>query len=101
VVFRSSDFAFVGAEPARFHSSPPVTRTFCGGCGTSLTYQHSSRPESIDVTTVTLDTPEEFAPTKEIWVEERLTWETLNDALPRYPRSSMDAEPLPANTMRD
>jgi hypothetical protein len=100
VVLHSGVFAFIGAEPARFHSSPLVTRKFCGACGTPLTYQHSSRPESIDVTTVTLGTPEEFAPTKEIWVEERLTWETLNDAIPRYPGSSVDAPPLPADTTR-
>jgi hypothetical protein len=88
-VFRASEFAFVRGEPTRFHSSPGVTRTFCRQCGTPITYQSESRPASIDVTTVTLDAADDFAPTKEIWVEEKLAWEQLNDGFARYPRSSV------------
>ncbi len=88
VVFRMSDFAFLTGTPASFNSSPPVVRTFCGKCGTPLTYQHASRPDAIDVTTVTLDVADQFAPTKEIWVEEKLAWERTNEALPQYPQSS-------------
>lgn len=90
-VFRVSDFAFVAGQPARFHSSPPVTRTFCGRCGTPLTYQRDCWPDTIDVTTVTLDHADEFAPTKEIWVAEKLPWETLNDDLPHFRGSSVAA----------
>jgi hypothetical protein len=91
VVFRLGDFAFVKGQPARFRSSPPVARTFCGQCGTPLTYQRDSWPDTIDVTTVTLDHADEFAPTKEIWVAEKLPWETLNDDLPHFLGSSVSA----------
>lgn len=90
-VFRSSDFDFIAAIPARFHSSPGVIRTFCGKCGTPLTYQRTSTPETIDVTTATLDVPDAFAPTKEIWVEQKLAWESLNETLEHYPGSSVGA----------
>jgi hypothetical protein len=89
VVFRSSDFAFIAEPPIRFHSSPGVTRTFCGKCGTPLTYQRDTERSTIDVTTVTLDAADDFAPTKEIWVEHKLVWETLDETLPHYPRSSV------------
>jgi hypothetical protein len=92
VVFASADFAFVKGKPARFGSSPGVIRTFCGQCGTPLTYQSESRPRSMDVTTVSLDAAEDFAPTKEIWTEERLPWERVNEALPQYSRSSAGAD---------
>lgn len=88
VVFHSNDFAFIGEEPSSFHSSPGVVRTFCGRCGTPLTYRHTSEPERIDVTTVTLERPDDFAPTKEIWIEHKVAWECLNDKLEHYPRSS-------------
>lgn len=91
VVFRRRDFAFVEGQPARFHSSPPVIRTFCGQCGTPLTYQRDCWPDTIDVTTVTLDRADEFPPTKEIWVSERLPWETLNEDLPHFQGSSVAA----------
>jgi hypothetical protein len=94
VVFRSADFAFLGDAPARFASSPGVERTFCRNCGTPLTYQRTDEPETIDVTTATLDTPEAFAPTREIWLEDRLSWERLNETLPHYARTSRGATPI-------
>ncbi|MGH8496866.1 MAG: GFA family protein [Gammaproteobacteria bacterium] len=90
-VFRSSDFAFIAETPARFYSSPGVIRTFCRKCGTPVTYQRTSKPETIDATTATLDDPDAFAPTKEIWIEEKLAWESLNEAMEHYPGSSVGA----------
>ena len=92
VVFRSANFALIADPPARYESSPGVMRTFCGTCGTPLTYQRTTEPHTI--TTVTLDTPEAFAPTREIWLEHRLAWESLNAALPHYLRSSIGASPI-------
>lgn len=90
-VFRAGDFAFIVGEPKRFHSSPPVTRTFCGDCGTPLTYQSESRADFMDVTTATFDLPDRFAPVYEIWTGEKLAWEALGDTRPHFPRSSKEA----------
>lgn len=90
-IFRAEDFVLVVGKPARFASSPGVERTFCAGCGTSLTYRNTARPEAIDVTTATLDEPSRFAPTKEIWTEHALAWQPLDAALPHLPRSSRGA----------
>ena len=88
-VFRARDFMFVAGKPTAFRSSPAVVRTFCGACGTSLTYQRDSRPDNVDVTTATLDHPDGFAPAREIWIEQKLEWETLDGSLPHYPQSSV------------
>jgi hypothetical protein len=88
-VFPARQFAIMLGEPNRYRSSPPVVRTFCGNCGTPLTYQHASRQDKIDVTTVTLDSPDDFPPTKEIWLEHKVAWERLNEGLEHYPRSSV------------
>jgi hypothetical protein len=90
--FRVADFAFASGEPVHFRSSSPVVRTFCGRCGTPLTYQDDSSADTIDVTTVTLDSPNNFAPTREIWVEHKIAWESLNETLPHYPRSSGEGQ---------
>src|SRR5215218_3657577 len=50
-------FSFVHGEPADYRSSDEVSRTFCQSCGTSLTYRHDEVPDSIDVTTASLDVP--------------------------------------------
>ena len=90
-VFRPEDFSFVRGEPVRFESSPKVIRTFCGKCGTPLTYQHAERPAAIDLTTATFDHPELFPPAVEIWIEHRIVWERVNEGIPQYPRSSLDS----------
>ena len=94
VVFRASEFRFSAGSPARFQSSPDVIRTFCSKCGTPLTYQQRSKTDTVDVTTVTLDSPESFAPTKEIWIEHRLSWESLNVDMAHYAKSSTGASPI-------
>jgi hypothetical protein len=69
-------------------SSPDVVRTLCPSCGSALTYPHEESPEAIDVTTSTLDIPVSFGPAREVWLEHRLSWETVNDGLAQYPKSS-------------
>lgn len=94
IIMPRAGFKYISGRPKSFSSSPPVTRSFCGDCGTSLTYQHESSPDTIDVTAATLDEPDEFAPTKEIWVEQKVNWEVLNDSLPHFARSSIGAKPI-------
>ncbi|MEF2070188.1 GFA family protein [Consotaella aegiceratis] len=56
-------FSVVRGEPREYRSSPPVTRTFCGTCGSPLAYRHDSEPKTLDVTVVSLDEPEATPPT--------------------------------------
>ena len=81
-------FSLVSGDPAEYRSSAEVSRTFCGGCGTSLTYQHDGDPDFIDVTAASLDLPDEFPPTHHVWLEDRVGWESVNDGLPRFQRGS-------------
>jgi hypothetical protein len=62
--FASSHFRFTAGEPVRFESSPGITRTFCGRCGTSLSY-HYRDGGRVDVATATLDDPASFPPTQD------------------------------------
>ncbi len=66
----AADFELTRGEPVRFESSPGITRTFCGRCGTSLTYHYAGgngdgETSRVDVTSATLDDPEAFPPTRE------------------------------------
>jgi hypothetical protein len=45
-------------------------------------------PDTIDVTTASLDRADAFAPTREIWTGEKLVWESLNGSMPTCPGSS-------------
>jgi hypothetical protein len=85
-----SDFAWLSGAPVQFGSSPGVTRRFCGRCGSGLTYEHAALPATIDITNASLDDPERFAPTMEVWLQDKLSWQPTGAHLSRYPGSSLD-----------
>ena len=77
VTFEVGDFAFVKGEPVRYRTETAAWRTFCQRCGTSLTYCADDRPNDVDVTTGSLDQPQNFPPSKAVFAEERLAWDHL------------------------
>lgn len=72
--FAAAAFAWTAGAPVRFASSPGVMRTFCGRCGTSLTYQGERWPGEMHVLAATLDRPEAVRPRGDAFAEERLPW---------------------------
>ena len=62
-----------------YRTETGAVRTFCDVCGTSLTYEISNRPGEIDITTGSLDHPEDFQPTKDVFPDEKLPWVRLVD----------------------
>ena len=73
----SKQFVFTSGEPSRYRTDTGAWRTFCADCGTSLTYENDSRPGEIDITTGSLDDPEKFPPTKDVFADEKLSWVPL------------------------
>ena len=88
VILPLDGLAFEQGSPVAYRSSPTVERTFCGRCGTSLTYHRDDRPDSIDIHTATLDAPDAFPPVREIWLEEKIAWMADNPRIAQYPRTS-------------
>jgi hypothetical protein len=95
LILNGSDFQIISGRPEDFRSSSDVLRQFCGRCGTQLTYQRVTNPESIDVTVATLDDPNAFPPTREIWLDHRIAWESPNAVADQFAQSSVGATPLP------
>ena len=79
VTVRQSEFEFEKGSPRRFRTDTGVWRTFCEECGTSLTYEADARPAEIDLTTGSLDYPDNFRPTRDVFPEEKLSWVPLCD----------------------
>jgi hypothetical protein len=81
---KKDKFEVTKGRLAIFNSSPGVERSFCGRCGTSLTYVAEDRwPGEISVLAPTLDDPGIAAPTAHVYVEHQLAWVKLADGLPR------------------
>jgi hypothetical protein len=80
----AAGLAFTRGTPVRRASSPGVERTFCGACGTALTYRRRDRVADVDVTACSLDDPTAIVPEDHTWARERLPWVRLSDGLPRH-----------------
>jgi hypothetical protein len=78
------EFRFLCGSPRIFQSSRDVVRRFCEICGTQLTYETACSPNTIDVTTASLDTPDLHPPTMEVWLEHKISWQRSNESLEQY-----------------
>lgn len=87
-VVELDQFELLSGVIGRCRSSPPVERGFCSRCGTPLSYRHSDAPRRIELTTATLDDPQRFPPTREIWHSHRLSWAASDPALPHFAEGS-------------
>jgi hypothetical protein len=87
-------FAFTAGTPSTYNSSPGVTRTFCGTCGSPLTYEGARWPDEIHVFVPAFDDPNGFSPRAHVYVAEQLSWLHLDDGLKRFAKTSKDGPPL-------
>ena len=86
-------FHHLGAAPVAYASSPGVTRTHCGRCGSPISYA-SERNTQIDLYIGTLDDPAAIVPTFHVHCAEQLPWFETHDALPRYALGQSGATPM-------
>lgn len=78
---RESTLRLTG-EPTSYASSEHAVRTFCGRCGTQITFKDAGYGDRIDLTTASLDDPEAAPPVEQIWVRSRLRWMADSHSLP-------------------
>jgi hypothetical protein len=83
----SEDFELLSGTPTSFRSSAHATRTFCPTCGTQLTFADDATPGEVDITTCSLDDPNQVAPPDHTCTGSKLDWVELADGLPQYRRS--------------
>jgi hypothetical protein len=79
-----AQFQFLAGSASIYQSSRDVVRRFCGHCGTPITYENSGSPNTIDITTATLDDPNVCPPSMEVWLEHRLNWQIANRELSQF-----------------
>jgi hypothetical protein len=77
-----SQWRWLGETPKLYRSSPGVERTFCGNCGTPLSFRSQKMSGVMHLYVAALDEPEKFAPTLHVAIEEKLPWLKLADGLP-------------------
>jgi hypothetical protein len=80
----AANFRLTRGTPQRFRSSEGGERAFCPRCGTPITFQYDALPDEIDITTCSLDEPEQLPPQDHIQTSSQLSWLSRNHELPRF-----------------
>lgn len=70
----------------RFRSSPNVSRTFCGKCGSTLQFIPDDS-ESFSLAVATLDEDLALEVASEVWTSERIAWADAAEAPEHYPEN--------------
>lgn len=84
VGFPIAAFSYVAGSPKAFASSPGVRRSFCGTCGTPISYESDKLPEEIHLYLSTLDNPNDYVAQTHVFTEEGISWFKIDDDIPRY-----------------
>jgi hypothetical protein len=74
--------------PQAYRSSQGIMRRFCAACGSQIFYESVENPSTIDITTASLDNPNLFPPTSEVWLEHRVSWQIADQSRTPYPRGA-------------
>jgi hypothetical protein len=78
-------------ETREYVSSEHGRRHFCAACGTGLFYTNAVVfGPLIDVQSATLDDPDQFAPSEQIQIADRIGWMATAHALPMHERYPPD-----------
>ena len=87
VVFAESDFRYtkgLASSFARSDLEKPVTRHFCGACGTGIGSRTPSRPNSMIVKVGTLDNPGEYQAQAAIFTCDRQAYHYIPNNIPSF-----------------
>lgn len=76
-----------------YKSSQHAVRTFCGTCGSQMSFESARWPGEIHLYGVSLDNPEAYSPQLHCYAAERLSWIHLSDDLPQFTQSADDKGP--------
>ena len=88
LTFDRGQVEILSGQPRTYRSSQGVVRRFCAVCGSQIFYESVERPSEIDVTTASLDNPNLFPPTSEVWLEHRLSWQIADQSRAQHPRGT-------------
>jgi hypothetical protein len=81
---------WTGEAPKVYHSSPGVERTFCGNCGTPLSFRSERLTGLMHFYVAALEEPERFEPQLHVAYEEKLSWLDIGDDLPKREGPKVD-----------
>ncbi|MDQ2632752.1 MAG: GFA family protein [Pseudomonadota bacterium] len=88
VGFMADEVTITGDALRRFDNGA-VTRSFCGTCGSPISYADARIGETLYFMLGAMDAPEKYKPTLHAYVREQLPYLHMPDGLPRHLKTSV------------
>jgi hypothetical protein len=82
--FDERSVQFTRGEPQVYESSPDVWRSFCGTCGSPISYRSKRFPGEVHFYVGVMDQPDRYEPTAHVYFGEHVPWFDTRDSLVRY-----------------
>ena len=87
-------FTWLREVPTYWRSSEAFERGYCTKCGSTVAARYTKDPSIHVIPAGTLDDPEKVRADRHIMTESQVSWLSIEDDLPRYPRLSTQFEHL-------
>lgn len=85
------NFRWTAAQPRTFNSSKGVHRHFCATCGSPMGFEADHYAGGMHLYAGSLEDPSDFKPTFHVNYKSKLPWLELNDNLPKYDGTLLNA----------
>lgn len=76
-IVSAQGFSFTAGEPSTYTTDAGGRRSFCGRCGSQLTYVGDGRDHEVDITAGTADDPDRYPPAGDSFTEDKISWVPL------------------------
>ena len=86
--FRPAQVVFTGTLPNRYTTDDGVTRSFCGQCGSPVSYELAARDDEIHLHLGLFDDLEPLRPADHSFLEEKVSWLRADEHLPASPAAN-------------
>ena len=80
--FKPEQVVFTSVMPNRFTTPDGVTRSFCGQCGSAVSFEIDSRPGETHLHLGLFDDLEQMVPENHSFIEEKPSWLHADEHLP-------------------
>ena len=81
---------FNATMPSTHVTAEGVKRSFCGNCGSPISYEHDRWKDQVHLYLGIFDHPEQLQPVDHVFYAERIPWLHVDDQLPRYEAKGID-----------
>lgn len=82
--FNPDQVSFTGNLPAKHSSKDGVKRSFCGQCGSPISYESDRWKDQLHMYLGIFDEPEKLHPTDHVYYDEKIAWLHVADGLPHH-----------------